>query len=533
MSGERPGAGPGAGFGARAAGRLEDVPVAIALVAEAAWIAVFAGLLQAFALRDPLTGIGELLLAATAGTAAARTLPDRVGEAWSRVALGLAVAAGLVGWLAPAEVRALLLAPMAAGGDGGGTVGIGPALAANPGGWLAAVAFVRGIAHARRPLDTGRVGTMLFLAVPAIALAAIVGGMISEPSRGQFLAAAQVQVLVFLAASVLALALARMAGLGRGASVDWRRNPAWLVLTGTLVAGTGAVAAVASVTIGHPVATFLTVMFVPLLAIGFIAGFDRRTPRILAVCFAIAGTLAALGRLLAARQSTATQGGGDTPAPVVPPATVDPVTAAGMWVLVMAVGLGALAVLVLARLWLRRGRRPLEAEDEVRVIDRDARDAQPRPRRRWGLRRRTRPADAVAAYRALLEDLEGRRPVAREPGETPVEHARRLRRAGHGTLALELLAADYGLARFGGVALSAAETRRAIGRSDRLRGALPRVPVEAGELDAASGQTVRRTGEATVGERGSRRGGGPGADLPDADEPGETGSILNRIRRGP
>ena len=45
-----------------------------------------------------------------------------------------------------------------------------------------------------------------------------------------------------------------------------------------------------------------------------------------------------------------------------------------------------------------------------------------------------------------MESLAGRDPVAREDGETPAEHARRLRAAGHGTLALDLLAADVGLA---------------------------------------------------------------------------------------
>jgi hypothetical protein len=204
--------------------------------------------------------------------------------------------------------------------------------------------------------------------------------------------------------------------------------------------------------------------------------------------------------------------------------------------LVLALAVGA--VLVLARLWLRR--RPVPAdEDEVRVIDRgDGADAPRRPARASRFRRRARPADAVAAYRALLDDLDGRRPVARDPGETPAEHARRLRAAGHGTLGLELLAADYGLARFGGLALTEAETRRAIGRADRLRAALLSVPVDAAQdeaaaADRATGHTARRPGEGPVGERGSRRGAGPGADVPDADEPGETGSILNRIRRGP
>jgi len=516
---------PGRG-GAADGGLLADVPVIIALVAEAAWIAVFAGLLEAFVLHDPVTGIPVLFLAAAAGTVAARRLPGRVGDAWPTVAVGLAFVAGLVGWLASAEVWSLLLA--------GGAGGIGAALAANPGGWLAALAFVRGMAHARRPVDPNRVGTVLVLGVPALTLAAVVGGMISEPSRSRFLAAAQLDVLVFLAASVLALALARLANVGRGASVDWRRNPPWLVLTGSLVLVTAVVAAWAAVTIAHPVATVVSVLAVPLLAVGFVAGFDRRSLRIIAVCLAIAGTLAALGRIIATRKAPGATAPGDVPPPVLP-GPEDPYTATAIWVLVVAIVLGVGALLLLARVWLRRSRGTVTDEDELRVIDRGEGSEPPARRSRAArFRRRGRPADAVAAYRALLAELDGRRPVAREPGETPAEHARRLRAAGHGGLGLELLAADYGVARFGGLPLSDAETRRAIGRAERLRRALLLVPVVPGEREGA-GAGLRAPGqaEAPVGSRGSRRGSGPGADLPGADEPGTTGSILTRIRRGP
>ncbi len=509
-------------------GLLANVPVAVVLVAEAAWIAVVAGLLEAFVLRAPVTGIPELLLAATAGTVAARTLPARVGEAWSRLAVALAAFAGLAGWLASAEVRALL----AAGGDGA----LGRALAANPGGWLAALAFVRGMAHARLPVDPGRVGTMLAVSIPGLALAAILGGMIGEPARTAFLAAARLQVLVFVGAAVLALALARLANVGRGARVDWRRNPPWVLLTGALVLLTAGFAAWVSVNGGHAIATAIAVVTVPLLVVGFVVGFDRRSVRILAISVAAVGFIGTVLRVVAPN------GPGATPAPTVLPPPVpqppaDPGTTAALWILALVLALAVGAVLVLARVWLRRPRQ-VPAEDEVRVIDRgDGMDAPPRSRRGSRFRRRARPVDAVAAYRALLEELDGRRPVARERGETPAEHARRLRGAGHGTLSLELLAADYGLARFGGLALTEAETRRAIGRADRLRAALLRVPVEVAEEDeeveAGAGQAVREGSDGPAGTRGSRRGAGPGADLPDADEPGETGSVLNRIRRGP
>ena len=82
---------------------------------------------------------------------------------------------------------------------------------------------------------------------------------------------------------------------------------------------------------------------------------------------------------------------------------------------------------------------------------------------------RPRPADAVAAYRLLLEDLAPHPAVRRDEGETPAEHAGRLRGAGSGGLSLDLLAADYGLVRFGEVRLSEAEERRAIDRASSLR----------------------------------------------------------------
>ena len=134
------------------------LPLVLALVAEAAWIAVLAGLLDAFALHDPATGVPELLLAASAGLVAARTLGPRLGERWSQAAVVLAAGAGVIGWLASPEVRELLRSQ--------GTDALGPALAANPGGLLAALAFVRGMAHARLPVDPQRLGTLLAVGVP-------------------------------------------------------------------------------------------------------------------------------------------------------------------------------------------------------------------------------------------------------------------------------------------------------------------------------------------------------------------------------
>ena len=507
-------------------GVLLYLPVALALLAEAAWIAVFAGLLEAFVLHAPISGIPVMLLAAAAGLLAARGLRRRAGGAWHWVAAGLAAAAGLAGWLASPEVRALLADE--------GVGGLGAALAVNPGGWLAALALVRGIGYARLPVDPNRVGTMLALVVPALAVAAVIGGMIAEPWRGQFLDAAQVWVVIFLTAAILSLALARLSQVGRGAPVDWRRNPGWLALAGILVLVTAGLAVAISLVAGHAIAMALYVIAVPLLVIGFVVGFDRRSLRIVLISLAAVGALGTILRFIAPVGSAPI--GGTTLTPVVPDGQSEAGTGFAVGFFILLLVLGVIAALVLARLWLRRQPTAAEDADETRVIDHGGDGEAPARRLRPSrFRRRPRPADAVAAYRALLDDLDGRPPVAREPGETPAEHAHRLRAAGHGGLGLDLLAADYGLVRFGGAALTPAETRRALGRADDLRRALLRVPVEAPEaVGLGAGVAGRQAAPlGPEGVRGSRRGAGPGADLPDADQPGTLNTILTRIRRGP
>ena len=252
------------------------VPLGLALIAEASWIAVIAGLLDAFTLHEPVTGVPELLLAAIAGVVAARVLGPRLGDRWSRVAVGLAALAGLIGWLTS------------------------PNLVGSPGGWLAGVAFVRGMAHARLPVDPQRIGTLLAVGVPGLAIAAILGGMVTEPWRGDFREAAQAQVLLFLVTGVSALALARLGEAGGGARIDARRNPAWLMLLGGLVLAATALAIWVGATAGSTIATIAGALVVPLLVVGFVAGFDRRTLRILMISVVVMGALGFIIRTLTA-----------------------------------------------------------------------------------------------------------------------------------------------------------------------------------------------------------------------------------------
>jgi hypothetical protein len=130
-------------------------------------------------------------------------------------------------------------------------------------------------------------------------------------------------------------------------------------------------------------------------------------------------------------------------------------------------------VLFLIGAWMRTSRRTPDSDvAEERVIDYGETELEPTTRRRWRRRRRAGPVDAPTAYLALLNDLERDEDLRRDPAETPAEHARRLRAERRGAVGLDLLAADYELARFAGVRLTAAENRRGIARWRRLRRAM-------------------------------------------------------------
>jgi Domain of unknown function (DUF4129) len=437
------------------------VPIALALLAEAAWTAILAGLLQTFVHHDQTAGIPLMLLACVAGATGARWLAPRAGNAWPNVAAGLAFAVGALGWLSSAEVRSVL----ATSGIGG----IGDALAVNPGGWVAGIAFIRGIPYARLPPDPGPIATVLAVGTPGIAIAALIGGMVADPWRAAFLGNATTDVVVFLVAGVASLTLSRLSLVGSGAGgVDWRRNPAWVAFAIVLLVAIAATAIATSVVAGPMIVAFLGVAVPLVLVLGMFASLNLRSLRLIGISLVVALLLGQALRLLGDNAKT--------PPPVPPAASPAPPEAAGITpltagILVFVVVAAFIAIVVLIRLWMRRPRIEPEDNAEERWIDRgEVSEREVASRRRRGIRLgRHRPPDAVAAYRALLGDLEGRQGVQREPGETPAEHAARLRGTGWGTIELDLLAADYGLVRFGGATLTDAEDRRGIRRASSLR----------------------------------------------------------------
>jgi hypothetical protein len=433
---------------------VDALPVALVVLAEAAWISVVDGLFQEYAFHDPILGIPALAAFVVAGILAARLLGQRLGSRWPVAGLALIVVAAIGGSLLSPGARAAL-------GDG-----VGPAFAAHPGGWLAGVAVLRGFAHARLPLAQGTVTNLLALGVPGLVLVTLAGGLIAEPYRGRFLADAFSASIVFIVATTLALALARLTAIGQESGFDWRRNPAWLGMMLALLAIAIAAALPLSAVAGTAIQTLLSVAVAPLLFVGLATGFDRTARRVLLFFALAAGAVYILVALF----------GSNVQPPDRPPIGTGGPTQPSVAEQVMTVSLGGLLLLValiaalaLAAVWMRRTRPPdAGLVEETRMIDRGVGGAEPQRRRRRVVRR-PEPAGAAAAYVALVGDLDRHPAVRRDAAETPAEHAARLRAAGRAALSLDLLAADYALARYGSVELSAREDRRGVARWRTLR----------------------------------------------------------------
>ncbi len=425
---------------------LVALPLGLAIIAEAAWISVVAGLFQEYALRVPTLRIVPLTGLVAFGVLAARLIGVRLGDRWPLVAAGLCLAGGVSGWLSSPEA----LASLRAGSPG-------EALAANPAGWLAAVAIARGYAHARLQLSEETLGNLLGVGVPGLAFAAIAGGMVTEPFRGLFLTDAIAASIAFATSATLALALTRLTAVGADSGFDWRRNPSWVGLLTVLVIATAGLAILASAIAGPMIAFVVGVSMGPLLLVALVVGFNRKTLRILAIAVVATVLLVGLITLIGTHPIFPDSGAGVGAANAASSTPGEVVVLGGGLLLVIA----AILLVVLARLWMQR--IPLAEDDvlETRIIDRG--DVPARRGRRWR-RRHREPVDAVAAYLALVDDLAARPDVRRDAAETPAAHARRLRQAGGTAFGLDLLAADYALARFAGVTLSEREDRRAVAR---------------------------------------------------------------------
>ena len=500
---------------AGAARRRRDraAPTALAVIAEAAWVAVVAGLLQAFTRHPPVLGYAWYLAAAWAGSSPRASSSRGPATSWPAVVAALAIATGTVG-LAPG-----------AGGPGDprrrrdrrhrrrrssrtSAAGCSPSRSS------------AGVPYARLPADPRPIGNVLGLAVPGLAAVAIIGGMVGDRSAAPSSTRRRAR---WSCSSSPRSPRSPLSRLGLVAPAPARRlAPQPRVaraLRPLLLAGHGDVAVATSLFAGradrdapdrvHPVAAHL----------GFFVGFDRRSIGILLLASSGRPAVAAVLQVLAASNTT------PPPGPRGPGAPLPPDESAAVPVAFGVLGHPARSS-PSSRSSCSRGCGCGARDDGEDASPRDARDRPRRPRRPAARGRRRRGAASCAGRRRamprrlpeLLEDLDahpacGGRTARRRPS-TPAGCATR----GTAALGLELLAADYGLVRFGGG--PACRTRRSAGRCDGPRSCAGSSRVSAGLDDAAPCRSGRPAGEdaapgtgraqgsasasAPVGQRGSR-----------------------------
>jgi hypothetical protein len=420
----------------------------VAIAAEGAWITVvYVAVETVVDARQPLLGTFELSVpAAIAALATARRWLDPDEDPLTFLAIVVAV--GAVGWLWDADARSALL-----DGDLVRAIGI------HPGGWLALVALMRGVGRGSAIDDRAQTRLVMF-GVPALAVPWLLGQAVSPELRTAFLREAFVASIAFLSAGFMAAGLARLQEIGRETGIDWRRDRSWL----GMVVGVLLVVCAAGIPAAYLLGIPIEVIGRGLL--GPIAGL---------LGYLIYGVAVVLGLLAQGVYTILSQLGVRLPPPVSPEipggGSLETYTFEQLRGPLLGVGLFwgliLLAALVVGITWLRRRSRPrVRRDDEERSIRFPQGSLRiPRPPRPVRSRRSI-PTDAVGAYLAVLDLLDGGTD-ARAASETPRAHAHRTHRAVGGEITM--LQADYALARYGHRRLTDAEGRRALGRWRRLR----------------------------------------------------------------
>ena len=333
------------------------------------------------------------------------------------------------------------------------------ALLRNGGTWLLGVGVLRGTAHAELDDEGYTVERWLRIGVPALVVFWIVGAAAGLAEDPTYAAAAFGATLTLVSSALLALGLARLAEL-EVESIDRVARRRWLVL---LIGVSGAL-----ILVGIPLAGLLQVPVATAVAgaLGPLAPF-----------IVVAFSVAAMPLLLLASALREMIGPIDfhVDIPAIrtagsdgSPAQVDVLTIVALVLGVIATIDVLVIVIVIAAVLRRRRRRPRPPGEEVRegeslTLGSVLRLPRIRLRRPW----RPAPANAVEAYRLALGALAGR-DEGRRPGETPREHAARVRDGVVGP-SVARLAADYQLDALAGRRLTEAEERRAKARWQRIR----------------------------------------------------------------
>jgi len=407
------------------------LPAAAVCLAEGAWIAIITILWSMVAPgAAPAPSVWLLALLVAVGLVVARWPRLRATGRATRVAAALAVLAGLLaGSLVPAT------SSVAAAGSG----------------LLVALAVWRGSRHGDPTADDIVTSDMLRLGLPGLAVPWLIGAAVLD-NRDAFVGAALPATLLFVAASLVAVGLTRLAALGVESGLDWASNRAWLFLLGGVVGGLALVSVPATLLLGAPLGGVVRGLLAP-----FVAATD------------LAGSVLTAG--LAASGITPSAGSGAVPSPT-PGGGLD--WSLPPWVTVV-VSVLFLALVIRAAVYVAqrvrgipRGVRStaVRPQEEHRRELRRPRVSLPALGRPWRALARHRLHSVTDAYLAALDHL-ATRDRGRAAGESPRAHAGRVRDAVGWRLGF--LAADYELERYARRPVTTVERRRALARARWLR----------------------------------------------------------------
>ncbi|MDQ3553099.1 MAG: DUF4129 domain-containing protein [Chloroflexota bacterium] len=433
-------------------------------VVEGAWITVAYAAVQAAILGQPL----QLTVPHFAAAAALGTVLARRGARRPVVWVGAAMGAGIVGFVAEPTALAAIASrnPL-------------DALAAHAGGLLAGVAVVRGSRYASARDDESELSNLLDRGLPALAVPWLLAAALTTgATRTAFDTGAFIGTVLFAGLGFVALGMARLRSMGIEPRLGGGGR-AWLTVV--------LAAPIAVLLIAVPIAAWLRispdsvfdyvlqplssalVILTTLVALPFAVALEGLVWFLRALGVDGSGPTMAGG----AGSSTSTPEILRIPALAADPAAFESLARTGLLLV------GGVVLLVLLVLWART--RTAGADQPGPTIPEERGIVLP-PVAPWRRARkpvsptpaRHHPTDAVQAYLATLSELDRHVELARRPAETPAGHVTRLAELQVVSPILRRLAADYQLARYAGVPITARENARAVRRWENMRGSLRR-----------------------------------------------------------
>lgn len=426
-----------------------SVELALAFLAAASVEA--AGLTLVYLAVGWLVGVGDaryglvaFAVATAIGLVLARALRRATWNSYLSVVPGVAIVVGAAGGLLVEVTTGVAADPLV--------------LLRDPGAWLLGVAVLRGTAHAELDDEGFTIDRLLRVAIPGLVIFWLVGALSGLAADRAFTAEAFGATLTLVSSALLGLGLARLGEL-QVEAIDLAARRRWLALLLGVTALVMLVGLPLAALLQVPLATAAAGATGPLATLVIVSFTLMAIP----VLFAVSALVDVVGHM-DFNVGFASPPIGGTGGSSAPPELLTVVAL----VLGLIVVMDLLTIIVVVAAVLRRRRRrrrgpgPETREGESVWFGPLPRVPQLRRWRRWW----RSPRDAIEAYRFSLEALAGR-DEARRPGETPREHAARLRTSPIG-LSVAGLAADYQLRALGGRGLSAAEEGRAHARWQRI-----------------------------------------------------------------